>query len=609
MHARPISAGESLFELNKTVTQIKIGKIRKIVKQYKRKAFQLNNEYEIFQVDSFLKQYADKPKNYILSSRDLFKLLNIIKVRNELKLIRLLRNMFNSSYLFEMIAILDKFGLLDEKSFETLYSKLEDPFFLRILKELAKAELLDKDILYQWPKKEENFYKVLEYLNKINILNKNPLLLKKILEIFTEKDDDNLRKLLEAFASADFIINENNLNIILEEKDVSYITKIFIPLSASGLADNNNLNTLLSLSYANYDRVTHLILDLNKVKLLDEVSFKESINIVTAKLPPVLESKVVKNNRKDTGAPKSEFILDNKIHFFAQHKLNKDYPGGGFGLVKKTFNAHGKSKYAMKKLKKDNIDEAKREVSYNQLLGRKAYHFFRKGKRYIVSPWQFGKNLDDYSVSEIKLQPIENRLQWLISGLSQLNVLHQNYRLHGDIKPLNFILSIKKAALRLIDFGGARKRDTDESFAYTSDFLSKSPNTITSFKYDFCDDVYSMGMVVAFVFPELYSIKYKDKNAEDQRAEVLDIKPSGLTLQEKGIKNLVDSMMHQQGAMRCSVSDALKYCRALLAKKDVLDEDVVKEISDATINRSVVTVDDAIHGALKGGVIFSKWSL
>ncbi|HBD9376218.1 TPA: protein kinase family protein, partial [Legionella pneumophila] len=346
----------------------------------------------------------------------------------------------------------------------------------------------------------------------------------------------------------------------------------------------DKLDDLFSLSESNLQRLYGMVSRLITNKLLDQNSFEKAFQRVTAKLPSVLESTVSKNSRKKTNVLRSEFTLDNKNGFFIEH--SKQYESGGFGKVKKGYSSPDSAEpiYGIKKLNESDPTKAQnaaiREVKYHRLLGRQAFYFSRNGATNIVSEWQREKSVDQYTSSELLQVPIQKRLHCLSSGLSDLNILHQYYRIHGDVKCQNFILNLNNASMKLIDFGTSHKRGSSKSFGWTTAY--SEPHT---FGDRFCKDLYAMGIVTMYLFPEIYTVSFDKDKAN------ISVKKTSFTIEEQAIVNLVNSMMHSDLNSRCTSEDALHYCNELINHFSQIDEELLGTIANSSISRVAPNVE------------------
>ncbi|MBA3660699.1 MAG: protein kinase family protein [Gammaproteobacteria bacterium] len=352
-----------------------------------------------------------------------------------------------------------------------------------------------------------------------------------------------------------------------------------------------NQQTLLALSKHNTKRLLAIVQNLIQYQLLSETAFAEALHRITIKLPIVTKSSLEKKSRDDVKKYKSEFLLDNHLHFFAEHNEQKNYDCGGFGIVKKGYinNQTTECSFAIKKLRQMYAHlaepEAKREVKYNRLLNREAYYFTNHERYFIVSKWQQGKPLNTYTQNELLNSSVRTRFQWLASGLTDLNILHENYRIHSDIKPDNFILNDKIGSLRLIDFGTSHKKDTHQFFrlnrAYTDavhgDFFSR--------------DMYGMGLVSCFLFPDIYLLEL---NEDEESIKISQIKHE-LNAYEAALVKLVERMMDPNPKLRCTSLDALQFCKGIY-DSDPLDEMKLKQIIQDTLQHPLLLVEDVLRG-------------
>lgn len=253
--------------------------------------------------------------------------------------------------------------------------------------------------------------------------------------------------------------------------------------------------------------------------------------------------------------------------------------------------------YAVKKTLRKNITsletkEMKREAKYYNMLNQPAYYFLKNNKPRLMTGWLQGKTVHQFSASELKTIPIENRLQWLACGLSDLNKLHSHFRVHGDVSENNFMVNPQDNTMRLFDFGTAHKMGSSTG-ALTNTVLYSDPSEGAS---DFLKDVYAVGVLCAKLFPELYSVT----SAADGKAKVEVIKDNLLPA-DKAIVNLVDSLTSLDRNKRPTSEDALNFCKQILEFKDNLGdltEKKVKEISDSTINRTNFTSEDVFRGRI-----------
>lgn len=498
--------------------------------------------------------------------------------------------------LHNAITSLENSNLLNFTNLTWVYTQSKNTLVIEIIKKLSSANILTQNIISSLPAAIQPPFNmsVIDYLGFAGLLESKTV--DAVFKYFTHETMGTKKKLVEIIN----LFNKENFKISAEQYEkwlnVNHIESIYFltKLGKLRILNTNYLEKVLNLDFADIKRLHHIILLLAKNHKLTKIALDESLNLIELSLDSTEPSTVIKYSRKVTNKPRSEFIIDNSLHFFVQHNASKKYNGGGCSIVKKAYETEDDEQpiFALKKLKNTDLNdgciEAKREVNYQHLLGRNAFYFSRNHKNYIVMDWLNGKDLESYSLKELKKYPLENRLYWLYTGLSDLNLMHENYRLHGDIKPHNFILDTQNNKLLLIDFGAARKRDSNYSYYYTSQYLYKE---IESYNYDFADDVYSMGFVIAKLFPEFCAI---DESSNSYKVTFCNDAPDDPF--EKAIMLLIKAMMDPNANNRCRVEHALNFCHQLLEQWDELTDEEVDELSKETIHCEQLTTKDVIYG-------------
>ena len=466
------------------------------------------------------------------------------------------------------MASLNSIGMLNDKTIAFVFAAKDSYFFDEILTSLSKNSLLeDNEALITGLMNEtidhHHFWKGINYLDKKNLLNQRSFYLCSIV-IQEQKDSLFDKDIFDLFELCD----RANLKIPAE-----------------------NLETLFCLRLSNVKRLFIMMNNLENNHLLNPDSFKKALEKVAVNLPKFQESTAKKESRKKTLSKRSVIILDNSHQIFTDHSRN--YDGGGFGKVKKGYDSEDsvQPQYSLKKLhgmaNQANEEEAKREVKFNRLLRRNAYYYTHKERLFVTSDWQHGVQLGNYSAGNNQAAlmqiPIEKRLKCLRAGLSDLDTLHTKFRVHGDIKPSNFVIDLANSSMHLIDFGTSRKQGSKKSFALTLDFI----DPINSSNH-FAKDIYLMTFVVATLFPEWF---------EKDLTKKIKTPKSSLPSSTQAIINLFDSMSHKEIGKRCTANSALRYCDELikiLENKDEISDEVLNSIHD-----SEVTVEDALRGRMR----------
>ena len=178
------------------------------------------------------------------------------------------------------------------------------------------------------------------------------------------------------------------------------------------------------------------------------------------------------------------------------------------------------------------------------------------------------------------------RISCLSTALEDLNTLHNHYRMHGDVKPDNFILNTENNSMRLIDFDVSHKLGIDKDCGSTPAFID--PDTPLS---HLSQDLYGMGKVIMELFPELYVFSL----SSDLRATYSFWKQGTLSIVEQSIVNLVNALSHSEPQMRCTSEDALHYCNDLLRSIDTLDEVGLTTLTESKLRRTKITIEDVLR--------------
>lgn len=375
------------------------------------------------------------------------------------------------------------------------------------------------------------------------------------------------------------LLNAESLNACLNvtQKNGFTIFKAFQKLNDHKIKINGNeLNTILKLKQSEIIMLESIMDDLSKAKLLDEKSFSDLFQRVTAKLPIGTELKMEKISRnKNIEGSKSKLIIDNKVELFPDPD-QKNQKSGIQGIVKNVYSSPTDEKPTFiikKKIHKHSSDEKdlRKEIKYNRLLGRQVFfykkYFLNKPGSRIVSDWVSGKSFHRISSSELMQQTIENKIRCFIFVLSELNILHNHLRGHNDISNDNVLIDFANASMRLIDFG----------------YSKKGLSVITN-------DIGDLGIIFSKFFPELFrETIYNFKN-------IIVVHKQKLTCIEQAIVDLVMSMVNEQPNLRCTSKDALEYCKALIQNIPNLNDEKLESIKNSTINHANRTVEDILRG-------------
>lgn len=516
----------------------------------------------------------------ILSNNPIFE-LNLGHIRTLLHIED--RFVFNS--IQDLFKPLIKSNLLDEQTFLSCCELKGHKTLADVVNILDKNELLknQNSLLNELLNTYKDNFSIYSSLKKyLALLDSNQLLneqsLKAFFQLTIDYQDNIYTKPLDVL---NYIITNSfcDLKQILGfvnqiQKGTTTLFRLLNKFQAHNfLIDKEQFNLLLSMPDNRLRRLINLLRLPNNKQQPDVDLFNHYLSIIQYKLEDVKPSTIVANNRE----LRKELILDNCISFFTQQDENVEDNQGSFGIVKKGYaSADGNNiLFAIKHLKSSKLEvhakkEAKREVKRQRLLGRNAFYFLNSNDSYtIVSDWQSDKSIDKFGSIELRNATYEDRLHCMSSILNELNILHENYQVHGDIKAENCVMSLDNRSMNLIDFGTSRKIGINQHknggiYAWTPCYLDGRG---TFFNY--CDDIYALGLVFAQLFPELYRIslsstpKVIQKSFEHQKIE-------------KSITTLINNMISNDRKTRCSAKAALEICTRLIEHSEDFEMNIPK---------------------------------
>jgi serine/threonine protein kinase len=371
-----------------------------------------------------------------------------------------------------------------------------------------------------------------------------------------------------------------------------------------------DVDALLKLHQRDFYRLERVCTEFSVANALNAENFHTALARVTTKLPKPTESTLKKDRRKldkDAENARSKIMLDNSIEAYIEHNAQPGskkhrYIGGQFGIIKKLYQSRENSKinYAQKNFfasdEKEAQREAQRETKYHRALGREAYYYSTHEHRrhYLVYQWFSEKALEHFSENDLKQISLLERLKAVISLLEEINTLHAKYRVHGDVKPLNVIYDSKNAQMRLIDFGGTHKNLSSKTYPGTLIYRDTNKGTC----YECSDDIYSLGITVAQLFPELFflldtNLPFQYHNIKPFQVVILHNDTSAFA---QAIVFLVQEMVQKQKHDRCTALEAIQFCQGLIQHHDQLDDKFLKEFGNATIRNKQFSVENVLRG-------------
>lgn len=389
--------------------------------------------------------------------------------------------------------------------------------------------------------------------------------------------------------------------------NTSHSTNIFLLLNESTppLLKYKNVERIIDdLPAKKRKQLYHILKNLQQCGLLNQKTFDQAFALALDKLPKPEEVVVLEKNQE----PTPHYTFDNNPPL---RLADGDIKSGTYGAVYRGCGMLQEShkQYAVKKLhnkleESDDMNDemlraARRETKHLRLLGRESFFFRHNNRLRVVAPWYNGTTPSNIPVS-IKDLPTLERIGYVASLCEQVNHLHERYRAHGDLSVNNIIIDVKNKSIHIIDLGAAIKVDSHlDDGVHTSSTLDHSwikhsggSRFITNENgesYRFCDDVYAIGLLSAYLFPESFDVNL---NVEFPivKAHCLYTEPL-----HAFASALINAMLLPDRQARCTIKDAYHACTEVLKKGELVTDDEIGAILNVNIFHSSLTIDDAIH--------------
>jgi serine/threonine protein kinase len=438
-----------------------------------------------------------------------------------------------------------------------------------------------------------------------------------VCDILTRRDVRKLFLYLHTIDPA--FVDPNSIDILMKSNKTPLIAELFCVMFKAEQATSKSLAMLLQFTDPQLYLGLRLARNLQLAGQLQHTTMQRVIHIVTTQLPSVTESSVTKISRKLTQAARSQLQIRSEtsddVRVYVEHNADRNsYPAGSFSIVKRGYEEEASKipQFAVKKLRhyicddknrpctlETRLADAKREAAaINYVLRQPAYFFRHHEHVFVVSPWLQGNDLR-YTLQNLNMDfalvPIENRLQSAHCLLYDLNLLHERYLLHRDIKPRNCIYNPVTHALHLCDYAGVSKMYSQNTCGVTAAYRDGSGRT-----YSFCDDIFSAGLVLANLFPELFVVDKYELSPKNEVYRIRHKQKSSLSIVEQAVKLLIMRMNYgpTQRELRCSCRDALDFIAQVLKESSGLSVFGLQKIAAITINRAEATVENTLHGAM-----------
>jgi serine/threonine protein kinase len=553
---------------------MKLSQLRSVVQQYNNRnvmQFLSREPAEVAGIQAYVKSFSDVDDR-TLTYPETFELVRLLPPQSDQLLILAIKGCLHNNPIFKILeeeteendkknalAALYQYGLLYQ---DTVYSVENTPTFSKLVEVLAKCLLIGEEgglisATACGATDLDTIWVIVDYLDRAQLLESH--LIYHCLNIAPQR---SIVPFLGKLTELQFYINKTQLETIM------------------GMS-NNKLQRVWGAIYR-YQK--------NQVGALNQDILDKIIQHFSTKIPVIAESQFIESlpaNPKE----RAKIVVNDSNTLFLSRAYLAESP---CAKIKKVY-ATAKDPaplYSFKKIVRPFplpiAQQAKKETRINSLLGRKS--FYSDGS--VLTEWHSGRCLTLYNVKKLKQASLKSRLICVADGIKQLETLHVNNIVHGDIKPDNFILDLENNTLKLIDFSGVHQQGSTKNFAYTEDYMEGNSRDYVPNQYGV--DIYLVGIAAAYIFPELYDAV----DVGGKRRIQLSSNVTSLTPVQRAIVILVGAMQCPVMEERCTSKDALLYCQKLIENFDHLTHDKLTHITQETLEREL-TLEHAIRGKMR----------
>lgn len=358
-----------------------------------------------------------------------------------------------------------------------------------------------------------------------------------------------------------------------------------------GKLSQQDMNAILALSPPNFEKFVKKADSLYMSDQLTSEAVSRALYFVIHKVPSVPASKMIYKNKHHGVATERKF--DNGLVLFSKKGASRDnIPGSkkhhhaikGEGYKLPIF---GNPDFIVKRFHQDEVKAARREVKGLRLVGRPVADWYEsKRGPVVVTNFIDGETLLDLFENGFKFKKysIAERLKMFASILADVDVIHENGLVHGDLAPAKLMLA--DGMIKLTDYSTLRKIGSNNKRHCANEYRDPDhfPNHPGS-------DMYTLGFSFAILFPELFYLLMSGNTVS-----VVKAKEFNLSNMDIALMNLLDALMEYRRDFRCTAETAIRCIQEMIDKSsnDDLNDDQLIAILKATINRDTFTVRDAL---------------
>lgn len=350
----------------------------------------------------------------------------------------------------------------------------------------------------------------------------------------------------------------------LEARHLDLISEIVDILKSASLMSRANVSFLATMNPRHLPKVLEILTDSKNAELLTDVHLNEILVKMHKKSPAFDMDKASCEESEQHSKYTISFKDKEKVVY--TKKANKTIDNGtpSSRSVEKGYTSPTAEfpKYSITWFDDGQEKRAKKDAKYKRIY-YDTPSFFQKGNQYgVMTEWERGSILDTMG-NTIQTLPVKQRLTDFKTLLIDLNILHKECRVIGNLTPANCNYNLVEKLITFISYDAARKGGS------------------------MSNDMLGLVSVLNCLFKDILESDYslEAESSLTQLKACLKI----------AILNLVDTLSLQE-KRRPTVVMVIDFVDAISDKLDVLTPEVVTEITDKILKNRPCEFSDIMRG-------------